>query len=120
VLKITRLATAIHRAAAFVVRISEKRCIMTRNWLWVVLGVVALLGLPGRSSAHHGGMRGGGFPPGFNRRMFDPRFGRFDPRFDQGFFDPRFGQRFFDPRFDQRFFDPRFSSPFFGPRFSGF
>ena len=111
---------------------------MSKIWLSVVLGAVALLGLPGTSSAQHGGMHGrgfmhgggfhpGGFHPSFNRRMFDPRFGRFDRDFDRRFSDRRFDQRFFDPRFggfhrgfDQRFFDPRFSSPFFGPRFDGF
>jgi hypothetical protein len=52
------------------------------------------------------GFHGGGFNRGFNRRFdfdrrfFDPRFGRFDRDFD--------GRFFFDPRFDRRFFDPRF------------
>jgi hypothetical protein len=100
---------------------------MSRIWLCVVLAVVALLGLPGPSSAQRNGMQGGGFRPGFNRRMFDPRFGRFDPRFGLRFFSLRFGRRFFDPRsggfqrgFDQRFFDPRSGSPLFGPRFGEF
>jgi hypothetical protein len=112
---------------------------MSRIWL-LVLGTVALLALPGTSSAQHGGMHGGGmmhggsmmhgggmmhggsFHPGFDRRMFDHRFGRFDrdlnrrmfrfDRFDRDFdrrFDRDFDRRFFDPRFDRRFFlDPRF------------
>jgi hypothetical protein len=111
---------------------------MSKIWLSVVLGVVALLGLPGPSSAQHGRMNGRGFRhgsgfhpgrfhPGFNRRLLDPRFGRFDRDFDRRFFDSRFGgfnrgfdQRFFDPLFNSPFFGPRFSSPFFGPRFGGF
>ena len=98
-------STAIHRAAAHAVRISEKRCIMSKVWFSVVLGTVALLGLPGMSFAQHmrgrthgsvqGNMRGGGFHRGFD-------------------------QRFFDPRFHSPFFDPRFSAPFFDPRFGGF
>ena len=72
---------------------------MSKVWFSVVLGVVAVLGLPGTSSAQHGGMHGGGSHSGFNRRTFDPRFGRFDRDFDRRFFDPRFDPRFFDPRF---------------------
>jgi hypothetical protein len=94
---------------------------MSRIWLSVILGVVALLWLPGTSSAQHRGMRGGGFMhgsgfhPGFNRPMFDPRFGRFDRDFDRRFIDPRFDQRFFAPRFNSPFFDPRSPRPLGGP-----
>ena len=62
---------------------------MSKVWFSVVLGTVALLGLPGMSSAQHmrGRMHGnmqGMHTGGFHHRGFDRDF---DPRF----FDPRFG-----------------------------
>jgi hypothetical protein len=114
---------------------------MSKVWFSVVLGAVALLGLPGTSSAQHmrgrmhgnvqGQMHGGGFHRngfhhfhhhGFHRSFgfSDPRFGGFHPSFDRRFFDARVSPSFFDPRFNSSFFDPRFSASFFGPRFGGF
>jgi hypothetical protein len=108
---------------------------MSKVWFSVVLGTVALLGLPGMSSAQrmrgrmHGNMQGnmqggafhnGGFHHSFDRRFFEPRFGGFHSGFDQRFIDPRFGSTFFGPHFSSPIFDPRFGSTFFGPRFGGF
>ena len=83
---------------------------MSKVWFSVVLGAVALLGLPGTSSAQHmrggmpGNMHGGGFHhSGFHHSGFH-----------------RFDRRFIDPRFSPSFIDPRFGSPFFGLRFGGF
>jgi hypothetical protein len=105
---------------------------MSKVWFSVVLGTVALLGLPGMSFAQHmrgrthgsvqGNMRGGGFHRGFDQRFFDPRFSPsfFDPRFSPSFFGSRFSSPIFDPRFSPSFIDPRFGTPFIGLRFGGF
>ena len=99
---------------------------MSKVWFSVVLGTAALFGLPGVSSAQHGGrFRPGNIHHNMDRRFFDRRFDRFDRDFDRRFdFDQRFDfdRRFFDPRFgrfgpdldrrfdfDRRFFDHRFS-----------
>ena len=95
---------------------------MSKVWFSVVLGAVALLGLPGTSSAQHmrggmpGNMHGGGFHhSGFHR--FDRRF--IDPRFSPSFIDPRFSSPFIVPRFNSPFIVPQFPTPFFDPRFGG-
>ena len=76
---------------------------MRKIWFSVILGAVALLGIPAISSARP--MRGGGFRT-FSRPMFTPGFrGGFTPGF-RGRFDPRFNRGFFDRRFD------RFGAPF--------
>jgi hypothetical protein len=114
--------------APVAVLVTEKRCSMRKVLFVAVLGTVALLGLPGMSSAQHhgmmhGGMMHGGFRPGFGPRMFDHRVNRFHPDFDRGRFEPRFNRfdRDFDRfhrDFDRRMFDPRFNRGIFDPRFS--
>jgi hypothetical protein len=82
---------------------------MSKVWFSVVLGTAALFGLPGISSAQHGGMHGGGLRPGSSTITWTggslTRFGRFGRDFDRRF---DFNRRFFDPRF-RGFFDPRFN-----------
>jgi hypothetical protein len=104
------------------------------------LALLAALGAPGQVHAQPG--RGGfphavhpgfhgGFRPGFHRgvfgppfgpgprRIFDPRFGRFD-RFEDRF-ENRFGFDRFEDRFERRFnrgsFDPRFRGEMIDPPF---
>src|SRR5215471_15712919 len=79
-------------------RPNKRRTVMARRFLFLGIGVLALMGLlgsPGQVQAHHSrGSFRPGFQPGFNpgfRRGFMPGFG-FTPRFG---FDPRFNGMFF-------------------------